>query len=154
MGLKELILNKGWAGTTFSRRLNPLIRRQYELNHSYDFIIRNVSSPEIAREMELIQKTARVDIGKMSETVLSAGGVPYNGIDLEPDRFDLGSSDNEMFNRIREVESDFEAALAAEVGENHQIRTKAILQLVLGNSRSRSEFLRAVMRQRQSRDNH
>ena len=151
MGLKELLLNKGWAGTTMSRaetieRLNPLIRKHYELNHSYEFAINNVSSPEVSRNLTMVQKTARVDVGKLSETILSAGGVPYNGIDLEPEAFHLGSTDSELYRKLKDVESDFEQLIAAELEENHQIRTKAVLSVVLANSRARLEFLRGATR--------
>ena len=149
MGLKELLLNKGWAGTTMSRRetierLNPILRRHYELNHSYDYLINNVSDPEQVRQIEAIQKVARVDVGKLSESILSAGGVPYSGVSLEAENFNLGSSDGEMLQRARDLESQFERLLSDELEQNHQIRTKAILSAVLGNSRARLEFLRGA----------
>ena len=129
-------------------RLNPIVRGHYELNHSYDYLINNVSDPEKVRQIEAIQKVARVDLGKLSESILSAGGVPFSGVDLEPASYNLGSSDGEMLRRAKELESDFEQLLSAELEENHQIRTKAILSVVRGNSRSRLEFLRGALKAR------
>ncbi|MEX1054965.1 MAG: hypothetical protein WED81_02980 [Rhodothermales bacterium] len=153
MGLKELLLNKGWAGTTMSRRetverLNPILRRHYELNHSYDYLINNLSDVEQVRQIEALQKVARVDVGKLSESILSAGGVPYSGVGLEAESFNLGSTDGEMLRRAKELESEFDGLLSEELEQNHQMRTKAILSAVLGNSRARLEFLRGAAKSR------
>ncbi len=151
MGLKELFLNKGWAGRTLSRqetveRLNPLIRRHYELNHAYEHAIRTLDDRNAAGQLNVLQKIARADIGKLSETVLSAGGVSYNGTDLEPGDFDLGADASVVLNELKRLESEFAERLEAELEEEHQIRTRAILRAVLGNSRARLDYVRDLAR--------
>lgn len=151
MGLKELFLNKGWAGRTLSRqvtveRLNPLIRRHYELNHAYEHAIRTLDDRNAAGQLNVLQKIARADIGKLSETVLSAGGVSYNGTDLEPGDFDLGADGSVVLNELKRLESEFAERLEAELEEEHQIRTRAILRAVLGNSRARLDYVRDLAR--------
>lgn len=151
MGIKELILNKGWAGKTLSReetvqRLNPLIRRHHELNRSYEYAIGHLDDRDAAQQLDQLQKTARADVGKLSETVLSAGGASYNGVDLEPEDFDLGADDKAIKRKLRRLEDDFRSALAAELDEEHQIRTRAILGAVLKNSQNRLEFVERLAR--------
>ena len=153
MGLKELFLNKGWAGRTISReetaeRINPIIRKHYELNHSYEHAIRTVQNRDAAETMNTLQKTARADIGKLSETVLSAGYASYNGTDLDPEDFNVGSDDGAIIDRLTELESEFEDLLSEELKLEHQIRTKAILAVVHRNSRARLDFLRGAAKNR------
>lgn len=147
MGLKDLFLNKGWAGRTLSReetaeRINPIIRKHYELNHSYEHAIRTIGNREAAERMNTLQKTARADIGKLSETVLSAGHAPYTATELDPDDFNIGSDDQTIFDRLTELESDFASLLEDELKLEHQIRTRAVLSVVHRNSRARLDFLR------------
>ncbi|MEX0822443.1 MAG: hypothetical protein WD021_09885 [Rhodothermales bacterium] len=154
MGLKELFLNKGWAGKTLSRqetveRINPLLRTHYELNRAYEYAIRNLSDAETADRLEVLQKTARGDVGKLSETVLSAGGVAYNGTDLEPGDVDLGSNDASILGELERLESALAAALDEELEEEHQIRTRAILGVVRNNSRERLDYVRRAARNAQ-----
>lgn len=152
MGLKELLLQKGWAGTTFSRqetveRLNPLVHRHYKLNHAYDAVVRTTDDRALAAQLESFQKIARADIGKLSESILSAGGVPYNGTDLEPKDYDLGIDPGAAVHQLRDLEEDFERTLAAELDENHQIRTRAILSVLRANSQARLNYLRGAVKQ-------
>ncbi len=149
MGIKDVFLNKGWAGKTMTRqetieRINPLLRRHAELNHAYAYAINHVSEREAAGKLEALQKTARADIGKLSETVLSAGGVSYNGVDLEPADFTLGEDEGRMIHRLKEQEEQFQQLVSDELTENHQIRTRAILAVVQANSLARIELLRGL----------
>lgn len=151
MGLKELLLNKGWAGKTLSRqetveRINPLIRRHHELNRSYDFAIGHLDDRAASEQLNTFQKTARADVGKLSETVLSAGGVSYNGTDLEPEAFDLGSDDAAILRELARIESEFADMLNDELELEHQIRTRAILGAVLLNTRTRLDYVRGLAR--------
>lgn len=149
MGLKDAFLNKGWAGKTLSRqetseRINPLIRRHYEINHQYEHAIRTIEDREAVQMMNTHQKTARADVGKLSETVLSAGYPSYNGVDLEPSDFEIGADDYEIIQKLLESEREFEQALSEELQLEHQIRTRAVLSVVRENSRARVEFLRGL----------
>ena len=146
MGLKELFLNKGWAGRTLSRpetveRINPLIRRHHELNRSYDFAIAHLDDREAAERLNVLQRIARADVGKLSETVLSAGEVSYNGTELEPEHVDLGNDDGTILRDLVRLEEAFIGMLEDESRLEHQIRTRAILALVLQHSRERLDAL-------------
>ncbi|WP_457653911.1 hypothetical protein [Rhodocaloribacter sp.] len=147
MGLKEVFLKKGWAGRTISReetveRLNPLIRQLTELMYDYRYVVEHLSERAVAAALDAALKTLRADIGKLSETVLSNGGVAYNGTDLDPAAFDLGSDDDEMLFNLLDAEQAFQERIAAEKEVEHQMRTRAILGVVAQNSRDRLVLLR------------
>ena len=155
--LKELLLGRGWAGKTISReetveRINPLIEQHIKLNHYYRAASRSHSNAEVSRRLEDLLKTARTDVGKLSETVFSAGGSAYNGTDLEPEDFDLGDEDAEMLSTLRDLEKDFHEAVTHERNEvEHQMRTRAILEVVQGNSNERLDTLETLHRHTPSR---
>jgi hypothetical protein len=151
MGIKDAFLNKGWAGRTMSRQetiehINPLIRMHHELNHAYRQAINHVSNREVARRLDGFQRTARADIGKLSETVLSAGGVAYNGIDLERGGDRFASEEGALIRNLKDAEEEFHRRLTDELAGNHQIRSRAILSVVQANSRVRLDHLRDVER--------
>ena len=152
MGIKDLFLNKGWAGKTLSReetvsRLNPVIRSHCALNHSHEYAVRSLEDRDAAEKLSTLQRTSRMDTGKLSEVVLSAGGVPFNGTEMEPEDFDLGTCDSDIVTALRNIESDFEKLLRAELGMEHQMRTRAILEVVLKNTRVRLEYARKLVLQ-------
>ncbi|PSQ63560.1 MAG: hypothetical protein BRD27_00690 [Bacteroidetes bacterium QH_10_64_19] len=145
--IKEAILNRGWAGKTITRsetveRLNPLILQFLKLNHSYQAVIRSHGDAAVTEALQRVQKTARVDVGKLSETVLSCGGTPKNGTDLEPGDFDLGDDEIDMLARLETLETEFNDALARELDEvEHQMRTRGLLEAVESNSSERLALL-------------
>ena len=152
MRIKDLLLNKGWAGKTLSReetaaRLNPVIRSHCALNHSHEYAVRTLENRDAAEKLSTLQRTSRMDAGKLSEVVLSAGGVPFNGTEMEPEDFDLGACDSDIVTALRNMENDFEKLLHTELGMEHQMRTRAILEVVLKNTRIRLEYVRKLVLQ-------
>ncbi len=153
MGIKDLFLNKGWAGKTRSRaetvaRINPLIRAHCALNHAHERAARALENREAAGELAALQRMARMDAGKLSEIVLSAGGAPFNGASMEPEAFGPGDSDREIAQALGKLEGDFERLLRDEMEIAHQMRTRAILSAVLKNSSSRRKYVRKLAMQR------
>lgn len=154
MSLKDLIFQKGGIGVSMSReetveRLNPLIEQHMAINHGYNFAINNLSESTVADALSGHQRIARMDVGKMMETVLSCGGVAYNGVDMEPSDFNLGDNDDAVLFSLHDQERDFSHALQEELKLGHQIRSKAILNVVLSNSQKRYQYLKeATMRRR------
>jgi hypothetical protein len=149
--IKEILLNRGWAGKTLSRsetvdRINPLIRQHIELNHHYGAAIRHCDDERVVDVLKRLQKTARTDVGKLSETVLSCGGTAYNGTDLSPDDFTLKGSLSELFEDLHELETDFNEALADELDLEHQMRTRGVLEAVKSNSQDRLNALTSLHR--------
>jgi hypothetical protein len=151
--LKELLLGRGWAGKTITRaetveRLNPIVKQHIVLNHHYEAARRTLDQSAFTQALGAMQRTARMDVGKLSETIYSAGGSAYNGTDLEPDDFDLGDDGLEVLNTLIEMERDFKNTVQSDREEiEHQIRTRAILELVASNSHDRLKGLEKMKSQ-------
>ena len=149
--IKEAILNRGWAGKTISRaetvdRLNPLLLQFLKLNHNYEYVIRSHDDAAVTDALKRVQKTARADVGKLSETILSCGGSPENGTDLEPDDFNLGDDELDMLYQLEDLETEFNESLEREIDDiGHQMRTRGILEAIKSNSSERLELLRDLI---------
>lgn len=154
--IKEALLNRGWAGKTISRaetveRLNPLLLQFLKLNHYYQSVIRSHPDAAVAEALKRVQKTARADVGKLSESILSAGGTPENGTDLEPNDFALEGDEIELLSQLKDLEATFNDALTHERSEvEHQMRTRGILEALTSNSTERLELLGDLIDRAQS----
>jgi len=150
MGIKELLLNKGWAGRTLSRsetvdRLNPVIHSLTALMHAYDRALTGLDG-EIHASLSDTQKLLRADIGKLSETVLSGGGVAYTGVDQEPGGSPSSDDPAEILAGLLREEESFRETLDGEREVEHQIRTRAVLENVARNSSERVRLVRRLGR--------
>ncbi len=145
--VKELLLGRGWAGKTISRsetveHLNPLLRQHIELNYHYRAAFREHSEPAVVEALQRVQKTARADVGKLSETIHSCGGTPYNGTDLKSEDFALEGDDTDILQTLQSVEQEFQEALVHErKNVEHQMRTRGILEALTSNSKERLTLL-------------
>ncbi|GAB5519287.1 MAG: hypothetical protein RhofKO_15380 [Rhodothermales bacterium] len=151
MGVKDLFLQKGWAGTTIDRpatvdRVNPLIERHLRLNHGYEYAIRTSTDAQFAAQLGLFQRIARMDAGKMAEIVYSNGGVAFNGTQLEANQFDLGTGDAIAY-QLLDAEQAFQDALQAEFDAgDHHMRTRGVLTAIQRNSAERLDYLKELTR--------
>ena len=144
MGIKELFLQKGWAGRTIDRaqtieRINPMIHTMNELMHLY-----NAAEPKndtLRTGLDESLRTLRMDIGKMCEIVFSCGGVAYNGTDLNPADFRLG---DKLSAAIEKKEEQLTQALSEEGRIEHQMRSRAILMNVDVNQKMRLNTVRGL----------
>lgn len=154
--LVKLLFNRGGIGPSMSRaetveRLNPLIEQHMRLNKSYNTAIEGLSDDDIVEQLSAFQKTARADVGKLAETVLSAGGTAYNGVDLRGVTFDLGGDDTDMLFALRDREQALHDDVTDELDNNHQMRTRAILEVVQNNSAERLDYLKGQTQRRNRR---
>lgn len=150
--MANFILNKGGAGASISRsdtilRLEPIMRALSEINLYYDTVARTASHEDISGELDRMQRISLMDAGKLSESVLSAGGVPYNATDLEPENYKLEGADDEMLEVLRERERTFLDEVDAEMKVRHHIRTRAILMNVQTHSQERLNYLDGRLRE-------
>lgn len=150
--IKELFLQKGWAGKTISRgetaeRLNPIVKQHIVLNNDYGFVVAHHPDEDLRSELAATQKIARANVGKLCETIYSCGGVAYTGVDLEPDDVDLGSDARAMLERLAAGEDSLLESLKAEGSIEHQMRTRAILGATAQSSEDRLALLRKTLRQ-------
>ena len=122
--LKELVLKQGWAGRTISRaatvdRLNPILQ-----SLSGVLVAHNLNPGLID---DALIRTLRMDIGKMSETILSCAGIAErNPSDAESEERDVKSAESKLLE-----------ALKAEGEIEHQMRSRAIIAVVLANTEAR-----------------
>lgn len=149
--MANFFLNKGGAGISISRketvkRLEPISRELSRLNHYYLAAAERMSHEDVAEEIQRHLRKSYMDVGKLAETVLSTGGVPYNATDLEPENFVLEGSDSEMLEALREKEEEFQRFVKAEDDIDHQIRTQAILLNVKTSSQERLNFVNQTLR--------
>jgi hypothetical protein len=154
--LVKLLFNRGGIGQSMSRsetveRVNPLIEQHMRLNKGYNTVIEALSDDEIAEQLQAFQKTARADVGKLAETILSAGGTAYNGVELRDVTFDLGEDDTDRLFALRDREQALHEAVTDELKDNHQMRTRAILEVVQANSAERLDYLKGVTKRRNRR---
>lgn len=149
--MSNFILNKGGAGVSISRaetvaRLDPISRALSRLNLYYQAAADKLGHEDVSSAIGGLLRVARMDVGKLAESVLSAGGVPYNATDLEPQNFVLEGSDAEMLEALMEKESDFQSLVRDESGVRHHIRTQAILMNVRTNGQERLNYLENALR--------
>ncbi len=146
MSIKDLVLNKGWAGTTITRqatadRLNLLIRPLIELMYSYNSA---VILPKASGNYEEIQQTLpdlRADIGKLSETIHSSGVAAFSGTEL-----DQGSFASDMtWATVLDREEAFAKLLSDEKAYEHHIRTRAVLGALAANSETRRNLVKQLL---------
>lgn len=146
MGIKDLLLQKGWAGRTIDRaetidRINPMIRTMNELMHLYIAAGENTKNADLKQGVEDSLRTLRMDIGKMCEIVFSCGGVAYSGTDLETEDFRLGEG---LSDAIEAKEQVLRSALDEESNIEHQMRSRAILLNVDNNQKTRMNAVRGL----------
>lgn len=152
----RLLFNRGGFGKSMSRaetieHVNPLIEQHMRLNRNYAAAVDHASNNGVIGRLEALQKKARADVGKLAETVLSAGGIPYSGVDLRDETFDLGRDDSEVLFQLRDLEQALYDAVTEELDLNHHLRTQAILENVQANSRERLDYLKGVTKGRPRR---
>lgn len=148
----DTILNKGGAGTTISReetveRLNPLIAAHSRLLHAYNAVRGTFAHEALPAGLDAHLRTARMDVGKLAETVFSSGGVAYNGTELEPgsERFEGGPAT--ILRALAAREEAFLDEVRRELKDvDHHIRTRAILGNLETHSAERLDALREAAR--------
>ena len=146
MSFLDKIFRKGRMGRTISReetaeRLDPLVEKHIWLNHYYRHAIERMDSRRLAEHLAEEQRTARNDVGKLNETILSAGYTPFSGTDIEPDEIAMPESDYGMLYKILDAEEELHEALEEEKNIEHQMRTRGLLDVIRTNSKRRLKAL-------------
>lgn len=147
MGIKDLFLQKGWAGRTISRsetieHINPIIRVMNDTMQWWGAAAETANG-ETANQARAALKTLRMDIGKLAETVFSCGGVAYNGTELEPSSYQFAT---DGWNAVLKAEQAVSDILSPQQKVEHHMRTRAILAAVAANHEARLELIRTLSR--------
>lgn len=145
------VLNKGGWGLSLTRAdsvetLQPILRAHYQLLNAYEFA-RQQAGNGFPDRVESALRTFRTDIGKISETILSFGGAPYNGTDIEPGATgDTEATPAQRIENLEAAERDLNDGLEASMNVPQQIRTLATLKLLRNHSNDRLAILREAAR--------
>lgn len=145
------VLKQGGAGASLSReetvsRVNPIIETHARLLHYYQFAIENTTDATAAEALRTVLRTARMDVGKLCETVFSAGGTPFSGTSIEPGTLTLEGQGPDVLRNLEVKEKELLAQVEGENAVWHQIRTQAILGVVKKNSEARLNVLGKILR--------
>ena len=144
------ILNKGGAGRYISReesvqRLIPIAERQLRLLRTYDATRASIADAGIRAQVDAMMANLRTEMAKISETILSLGGVTPTGAGMGALTPDTHDSDRERIQSLLDAERDFSAALREETDAvHHQERSRAILGFNIEVSDKRTERLREI----------
>ena len=146
MGIKDLVLNKGWAGKTMTRqdtaeRLNLLMRPIIELMYCYEQVLGTSDAQETLSDIEAVLPDLRADIGKIGETIHSCGLPAYSGTDLNAAHF----ASDLKWAAVLEREEAFFKLLEEEHAHEHHMRTRAVLGAVATNSETRQQLVKKIL---------
>ena len=142
MGLKDVLLKKGWAGRTISRnetaaRLNPIVTRLAGLLNAYDAFVNDQELAAVQDGLDAQIRFLRMDIGKVSEAIFSSGGIAERsarGAAAVPAGLDALVSEEEAVFRLLGEETEIE----------HEMHTRAVLGAVAGNTQERIRLLKRL----------
>jgi hypothetical protein len=142
----NFLLNRGGAGKSLSRaetadEISKIMRSHIALISAYGSFAGLLDKPSEIDQVHQLQKEHRDDLAKLSEIVLSAGGVPP--------REASGSFGSDLDSLLRGV-SEAERGLRDEIREQlklkHHLRTVAVLEHDLANTERRVGLLQDLGR--------
>ena len=144
--IKAAVLRKGWAGRTLSRaetaeRLNPLLRQHIALTRAWDLALSASEDPDLEASSAALLKTSRMDVDKLSETVLSCGAEAHAGLEKDPP-----PAGPAPLLDVVELEGAYAEALNDERQVEHRMRTRAVLARLEENTQARLEHARGAVR--------
>ena len=150
------ILNRGGAGFSISRqetadRLRPHVARGLDLLRIYSALLPRVEDREIAHRITPLMPFFRTELGKLYESIFSAGGTAPTGVDVD---FEAGIDDaaRDPVGILVLAEREFGRAVSDEIDAvHHQERTRAILKAVAAGSNGRMDVLRELAGRRPAR---
>lgn len=148
MSFLDKIFRKGRMGRTISReetaeRLNPLLEQHVWLNHYYRYATECLDNDRLADHLAEELRTARSDVAKLNETILSTGHTPFSGTGIAPEEIEMSrEGDYGLLYELLDAEREFLDALKAEGDIEHQMRTRAILDVLKTNSERRLDALK------------
>lgn len=153
MNIKDLLLNRGWAGKTISRaetiqRINPLVRQLLDLTWTYQNAVEHMVDGEVADALRLHLKELRMDVGKLCEIVFSCGGVAPTGAGMRSESYPAGDTDDARLAALLALDKAMLAAVEGEKKVEHQMRNRAVLGFVERKTQERMAYLTEELRTR------
>jgi len=140
----NFLLNKGGAGKSLSRartaaEMSTLLIRHIELLRTYDMLIQSLGEGDAADRLREQQKDNRADIARLSEIILSAGGVPpREGLLLG------GNDQSGLIKSVNSAERELRRDIEEQLEQKHQLRTVAMMEGLLANTERRIGFVQQM----------
>lgn len=143
--MTNFLLNRGGAGKSITRQetgdaMGDLVLRLIGITRSYERLAVVIGDVEPGLKITAMQNRTRTDIGKLSEIVLSTGGVTPR--DADP----VSESDDpdQLIRALNQAERDFRDALEESLKLKHHYRTIAVLETLQKNTEDRIALVREL----------
>jgi bacterioferritin (cytochrome b1) len=144
----NFLLNKGGAGKSLTRsstvsEVSKLMSAQIALLGSYEALLGVVDSDsDLAASLSALQKQHRDEIPKLSEIILSSGGIPPR--ESSPP---TGDDVDSLIRAVNDGERAMRTDLEEQIKLKHHLRTIAVLKTLLANTERRIGAIQTVAQQ-------
>jgi len=143
--MTNFLLNRGGAGKSITRNetaeaMGDLVRPLTSIVRTYERLAENVGDDQAAGKIAASQNRTRSDVAKLSEIILSTGGITPR--DAEP----LSSSDDPdtLIRALNAAERGFRDSLEESLKMKHHYRTIAVLETLHKNTEERIRLVREL----------
>lgn len=147
----NFLLNKGGAGKSLTRsktavEASRLLTSHIQLLRTYGNLTAAMgaenASVDSVDSVKALQKEHRDDIAKISEIILSSGGVPPR----EADSFE-GDDIESLLRAVDDGERSLRRSLEEQLTQKHHLRTIAIMETLLVNTERRIGVIQTLAQQ-------
>jgi hypothetical protein len=145
--MTNFLLNRGGAGKSITRRetaetISDVVRPLIGIMRTYERLAETIEDEEAAGFIHASQKRTRTDISKLSEIILSTGGVTPR--DIDP----VAASDDpdQVIRALNEAERSFREVLENSLKLKHHYHTIAVLETLQKNTEDRIALVRELAR--------
>jgi len=143
--MTNFLLNRGGAGKSITRHetagaMSELVRRLISITRTYNHLLEAVRNEESDQRLGAMQNRTRTDIGKLSEIILSTGGITPRYADP------VSTSDDpdQLIRALNEAERAFRDELEESLKLKHHYRTIAVLETLHKNTEDRIGLVREL----------
>lgn len=145
--MTNFLLNRGGAGKSITRQetaeaMNDLVRRLISIMRTYERLSVAIADVDAGLQIDAMQNRTRTDIAKLSEIILSTGGVTQR----EADPVSSGEDPDQLIRALNEAERSFRDALEESLKLKHHYRTIAVLETLHKNTDGRIALVRELAR--------
>ncbi|HUF08787.1 MAG TPA: hypothetical protein VMO47_05665 [Rhodothermales bacterium] len=143
--MANFLLNKGGAGKSITRhetagKMSELVRRLISITRTYERLLAALGNAGSDHRVGAMQNRTRTDIGKLSEIILSTGGITPRYADP------VSTSDDpdQLIRALNEAERAFRDELEESLKLKHHYRTIAVLETLHKNTEDRIRLVREL----------
>ena len=147
--MTNFLLNRGGAGKSITRAETAEAMAQLTvpligIMRAYEHLKAILDNEEAAQHIDASQNRTRADIGKLSEIILSTGGItPRDTASLTDD-----DDPAQVIRTLNESERAFKSSIVESLKMKHHYRTIAVLENLQKNTEARIRLVRDLARSR------